>query len=269
MRNAVLFAGLVGMVVCTAASSWAAATPGLYVQVTQEKDTSSNLTGKLAARIRVVGLPTAREVVFHLGCPTAYGVDTGVDDIRIKAVKPGVDVMSIDTNQPPTPSNPADDTPVCFAEGATTTLRDVWVVALLTSSTTDPKVVCDVLFTCQGRPTTANVVIDAVQVKDASLNLLASAGNFSSTADGTGTGAACPLYGDLNWNNQIDFNDVLALVQAWKANAASIYCPYADITPDDGGAELATRTSVGNGTLDFNDILGLVHAWRKANTGNW
>ena len=89
-----------------------------------------------------------------LDCLSLTHVEVRIpSDIRIVAVKPGADVMSIDANTPPT----GVLTPVVFAEGTASTVREVWVVALLTSATNDPKTVCDVVFTCQGHPTTSNI----------------------------------------------------------------------------------------------------------------
>jgi hypothetical protein len=260
--------GLVGLATLVAATTWAAATPGLYVQVIPEKNTGGALTGKLEAHITTIGLTTAREVVFHLSFPTAYGVDMTASDIRIVAVKPGTDAMSIDANSPPG-SGPL--TPVVFAEGTVSSSREVWVVALLNNNTNDPKSVCDVVFTCQGRPTTSPLVIDNVQVKDGSLSVLASSGNFTSNAAGTAPGVAVPLFGDLNWNGQIDATDVTLIIQAWNANAAGTYCPWADIGGGtyDASTNLSTRTATGNGAMDTSDITAIIHAWRYNASGNW
>jgi hypothetical protein len=271
MRKAVLILGLVSLAACIAATTWAAATPGLYVQVIPDKDTSGNMTGNLAARVRVHGLTDAREVVFHLSFPTVYGVDTTASDIRIVAVKPGADVMSIDANNPATPANPADDTPVVFAEGATSTVREVWVVALLTSSANNPKVVCDVVFTCHGRPTTSSIAIDSVQVKDGSLAVLAAPAAFTANATATATGSPVPLFGDFNWSGAIDAGDVTLIIQAWNANAAGHYCPWADIGGGvyDTSTDLSSRLATGNGAMDASDITAIIHAWRRNATGTW
>ena len=90
--------------------------PTLKASVAPERDAGGNLTGRYVARVSVDNAPTARQATFRLDFPTAYGVATAPDDIRIVAVRPGEDVVSIDANTPETPGNPDDDTPVVFAE---------------------------------------------------------------------------------------------------------------------------------------------------------
>ncbi len=267
MRKAVLLLGLVSLATCVAVTTWAAATPGLYVQMVADRDSTTNaITGNLAARVSVIGIPTAREVVFHLSFPTVYGVNITASDIRIVAVKPGADVMSIDANNPPT----GVLTPVVFAEGVTSTVREVWVVALLTSSANDPKAICDVVFTAHGRPTLSNVAIDSVQVKDGSLTVQASTANFSANSGGTTAGVACPIFGDFNWDGHVSAADFAMWVAAWKAwSASNTTASYADIMPAVSGD---TPTDPANCLTDQSaalavsaiDFAGWVAAWKHS-----
>ena len=103
----------------------------LKVTVSAERAQDGKLTGNYVASVAVNQAGAARQVVFGLDFPTAYGMNTAVDDIRIVAVKPGADVESIDVS--------GTQTPVLFGEKTDATGANViWVVALLKDDAQKP-----------------------------------------------------------------------------------------------------------------------------------
>lgn len=252
--------GLVALVlvalVCGAA---VAQTAALKVTVSPEKNPSNNLTGNYVASVSVDNAPTAREVVARINFPTAYGVDTAVNDIRIKAVTAGADVYSLTTTTPATP--------VVFAEATTADgVNGIWVVALLVETEKTPKKVCDITFTARGKPTTSPLTFEtgSVAVKNAALATLISAGTFANNTP-------VPLFGDLNWDSKVNALDFAAFGQAWREyNASKTDLPIADLNPRANTAitdpaQMLTDGAKANKKVDALDFADFGTAWRNYN----
>ncbi|MBM3956726.1 MAG: hypothetical protein FJ313_01575 [Gemmatimonadetes bacterium] len=235
-------------------------TPGVRATVTPERGPGRVLTGKYVLTVEAVKAADARLVSFRLRVPLAYGVDAALRDIRVKAVRAGTQVLSMDLNNPPTAA-PADDTPILFAETSTTAADLVVdVVALLKANTTAPKHICDVIFTAQGRPTARAIAFPAgtVAVRNADSALLGSDSSFA--------GAAVPLFGDLDWNTQVNALDLSLFAEAWRtSDTAGQALPLADLHPYAGGPDPAQMTSTGNRLIDNRDLNALKAAWTEYN----
>lgn len=207
-------------------------------------------TGRYVARVEVEGGSTAREVVFNFRIPTAYQMSTTAQGIRIQDVVPGDDCYSVDVEGTPTK--------VCFVESSQISDRNsIWVVALLTDEQKATKHVCDIIFTARGRPTTVNLNIRDVAVKDGDLNVLADAGTF--------TGARCPLFGDLDWDGAIGIRDFALFVAALRQGD---YVAWADLMPVANGSpppsDPANAISAGDGQIGIADFGAWVMALRNA-----
>lgn len=236
----------------------------LKATVATEKDTAGKYTGNYVLSVTLEGAPTARQVSFAIGFPTAYGVNAAADDIRVVAVKPGVDVYLIDANTPETPADTSDDTPVLFAEPtADASTNTVWVVALLkeeaSKSDAAKTKVCDIVFTSRGRATTAQVAFDAANasVKDGSLNVISAPPAFSGTNQ--------PKLGDLNWDDLVTTKDFGFWLQAFRQGGD---LPFADIFPLASGSlsDPANAISKGNDGITTKDFGAWLQAWRALST---
>lgn len=232
------------------------------VTVEPQRAQDDSLTGNYVAKVMVTGAATARQVVFRLNFPKEYTVDMTASDIQIVAVVPGDDAMMIDADE--TPDGVAE-TPVVFAEAvAGDPTNGIWIVALMKDDAQkDPKHVCDIVFTSRGRATTAPVAFEAgsVTVKDGTLAVLTDQGAFST--------AQVPLFGDFNWDNAIDPNDLFLFAQAWREYYATSPSPskaLADIAPratDPTVVDPAAMLSTGDDTVDPNDLFDFALAWRE------
>jgi hypothetical protein len=237
---------LVVVVTCLAQS--------VQVKVVAQRDADNKVTGRYVAQVNVVGAAKARLVVFRLNVPKAYTVDANpaADQTWLIDVLPGSDVYQLPANVD------AGQPPVFFAELSedVADMYGLWVVALLKDEEKDPKHVCNIVFTSKGRATAVPLAFGegSVAVKDQALTVLASQGTFS--------GAANPVFGDLNWSGSIEFNDVLLMAEAWAIKSQRV-ADFADLHPTTGPDTLAGKLSQGNGTIDFNDILALAWAWQK------
>jgi hypothetical protein len=259
------FRGTLGIVLLLAlvAPTWAQ-TATLKVSVAPERDANSKVTGNYVASVTLENAATAREVVFGLDLPTAYGLDVTASDIRVVAVKPGVDIMAVDANTPATP-DPSDDTPVLFAENVTTTagVNGLWIVGLLKNdATTATKQVCSIVFTSRGRATTSTLNFEAgVAVKDGTLAVMTSAGTFGTQQ--------VPLFGDFNWDGKVNALDFALFGQAWRQyNATKTDKPFADLAPrstPNTVTDPALMLSTGNSSVDALDFAAFGVAWRAYN----
>jgi hypothetical protein len=222
------------------------------VSVQPDRTGTGTLTGDYYAKVTVEGAGTARQVVFRLNFPAAYGLNQNPSDIQIVAVRPGADVMSIDANDVPT-ADPSDDTPVVFAEAVSgSPTNGVWIVALMKDEAAKTtKHVCDIVFTSRGRATKDPVAFEAgsVSVKDASLAVLSNQGVFGTSQ--------VPLFGDVNWDSKVNALDFAVFVQAWREYNQSGF------TADKALADLAPR-STASGVIDPAEMLSSQTATPKA-----
>jgi len=119
--------------------------------------------------------------------------------------------------------------------------------------------VCDIVFTSGGRATSEAIAYGAgtVSVKDQALTVLTTSGTFS--------GVAVPLYGDFNWNGQIDGGDFGLFAAAWSAYYdESNTLDFADIAPLNNNADdLNQRTSTPDGDITGQDFGLFAWAWNK------
>jgi hypothetical protein len=236
----------------------------LKVSVTPERDASSKVTGNYVASVTLESAAAAREVVFGLDFPTAYGLNVTPSDIRVIAVKPGADIMAVDANTPATPDT-SDDTPVLFVENLTATagVNGMWVVGLLKNDTaTANKKVCDIVFTSRGRATTSTLAFEAgVQVKDGSLAVLTSTGTFGSQQ--------VPLFGDFNWDGKVNALDFALFGQAWREyNSTTVDKAFADLNPTSTPGTVtdpALMLSTGDNKVNALDFAKFALAWREYN----
>jgi hypothetical protein len=225
--------------------------------VTQERDASGALTGRMLMRVTVENAGAARECVFRINLPTAYGLDTASDgNISIKDVRAGADVEEIVVG--------SQRVKVCFVEAvAGQGVSGLWIVALLQDAPTKTtKHVCDIVFTARGRPTTAPVTYEAqsISVKDANLNVLATTGTIAPRAN--------PLFGDLDWKGDINALDFSLFAQAWRRyNATKQDLALADFYPlaTGTGNDPNNDTSQGDRQVNALDFAKFAQAWRAYN----
>jgi hypothetical protein len=193
--------------------------------------------------------------------PVGYELELAPEDIWILAVVPGPDVVSIDANDPPTPADPSDDTPVVFAESATAAdTSTVWIVALLTEEEKSPKKICDIVFTSRGKATVSLVNFEAgVSVKDGALAEL--------IGDGTYGSAQVPLFGDFTWDGTVNALDFAVFAQAWREyNATTADKALADLHDRaNTSTDPAEMLSLGNNAVNALDFAQFALAWREYN----
>jgi hypothetical protein len=149
---------------------------------------------------------------------------------------------------------------------AGTPLNGVWIVALMKDEAqTDPKHVCDIVFTAKGRPTTSSVVFEAasVTVKAGDLSVLSTQGAFST--------AQVPKFGDLNWDNAVSALDFITFVQAWREynqSGMQNYKALADLaarSSDPTVVDPDLMISQGDDAINALDFTDFVLAWREYN----
>ncbi len=229
----------------------------LQVQVQPHRDQDNKFTGRYVAKLSVVGAAAARLVVFRLNVPTDYTVDTAAaaNQTWLVDIIPGADIYKLPK------SVDANESPVFFAELATdvANMNGLWGVGLLTDPSKDPKHVCDIVFTSGGRVTVTALAFGTgtVSVKDQGLTQLTAQGSFSTVA--------VPLYGDLNWNGQIDGGDFGLFAAAWSSfYGDSKTLDFADIAPLNSNADdLSLRTSAADGNISGQDFGLFAWAWNK------
>lgn len=248
LRYLVAVLALLAMATCLAQS--------LKVTVEPERGAGNKLTGRYVAHVNVVGAPAARLVVFRINIPDAYVMNTSpqANQTWLVDVKPGTSIFRLPADADPAQSK------VFFAEYASDAaqMHGLWCVALLTSDNEDPKHVCDLVFTAKGRPTSALITFATVSVKDGNLTLLIDQGTYGSPR--------VPLFGDLNWNGQIDGADLGLFAAAWSAyySAHPETLDFADLFPlDNDSQNLNQRTSAGDGEITGADYGMFAFAWAK------
>ena len=254
-RRGVVLAAALGCGAAVAAQS-----PGIRGFVAPERGAARALTGRYVLSIEAVKAPSARLVSFRLRVPLAYELDTDPRVVRVDAVLPGSQVLAMDLKTPTT-ADPADDTPLLFAQTSTSggnLLLDV--VALLKSSQKAPKHVCDVIFTSRGRPTATPLAFPAgtVAVRDADSALLGQAASFGTKP--------VPLFGDLDWSGAVNSLDLSLFAEAWRrSNVTHQALPLADLAPFTGPMDPNTSVSQGNGAVNAADLSALKAAWTAYN----